>query len=105
MLHYRRRNSTEPMPTPQSSPVHALVGFCNYSYDRRGHVDTPKLRALLSSFNESYIYLYLRIFNEANPALLRSFMEREQINPSNLLLIYRILQERGYDLRDLPSLL
>ena len=105
MLHYRRRNSTEPVPTPQGSPVHALVGFCNYSYDRVGHVDTPMLRSLLLSFNESYIYLYLRIFNEANPALLRSFMEREQINPSNLMHIYHILRERGYDLRDLPSLL
>jgi len=105
MLHYRRRNSSEPVPTPQSRPVHALVGMCNYSYDRSGHIDTSMLRSLLSSFDESYIYLYLRIFNEANPSLLRSFMELERIDRSNVLGIYHILRERGYDLRDLPSLL
>ena len=105
MLHYRRRNSDEPVSTPQGRPVHALVGFCNYSYDRSGHVDTSMLRSLLSTFNESYIYLYLRIFNEANPDLLRSFMEHEHINRTDVLNIYDILRERGYDLRDLPSLL
>ena len=105
MLQYRRRNSTEPVPTPQGSPVHALVSFCNYSYDRSGHVNTSMLRSLLSSFNESYIHLYLRLFNEANPALIRSFMEHEHISRSNVLHIYHILNERGYDLRDIPSLL
>ena len=105
MLHYTRRNATEPAPVQQGRSVHALVGFCNYSYDRRRHIDTSTLRTILSSFHESYIYLYLRLFNETNPTLLRSFMERENIEFSSVADIYRILQERGYDLRDLHSLL
>ena len=105
MLYYRRRNATEPVPVQQGRAVHALVGFCNYSYDRRGQIDTQTLHVILSSFDESYIYLYLRLFNEANPAMLRSFMEREHILPSEVLNIYRTLRERGYDLRDLPALL
>ena len=105
MLHYRRRNSTEPAPVQHGRAVHALVGFCNYSYDRRRHIDTSRLRAILSSFDEAYIYLYLRLFNEANPALLRSFLGQEDIDISIVANIYRTLQRRGYDLRDLRSIL
>ena len=105
MLHYRRRNSTEPMPVRQGGSVHALVGFCNYSYDRRSHIDASTLRNILSSFDASYIYLYLRLFNEASPTLLRSFIERERIDVSAILNIYQILRERGYDLRELAPLL
>jgi len=105
MLRYRRRNATEPVPVQRGRAVHALVGFCNYSYDRSRHVDTARLRAILSSFDENYIHLYLRLFNEANPPLLRSFLDRENIDRSRVANIYRILRERGYDLRDLRSIL
>ncbi|WP_294956480.1 hypothetical protein [Sulfurovum sp.] len=59
MLQYRQRNSVESVPGQQGRSVHTFVGFCNYSYDRRRHIDTSMLCSFLSSFNE------------ANPALLR----------------------------------
>ena len=105
MLHYRRRNSNEPAPVQCGRAVHALVGFCNYSYDRSKLIDTTRLHAILSSFDENYIYLYLRLFNEANPPLLRSFLLQENIDRTRVVNIYRILRERGYDLRDLRSIL
>ena len=105
MLHYRRRNSDEPMPVQQSSSVPALVGFCNYSYDRQFHIDTETLRNILLSFNENYIYLYLRIFNESSSSMLRSFMELENISPQSLISIYRTLLDRGFDLRELNKIL
>jgi len=105
MLHYRRRNSNEPIQVQQSVSVPALVGFCNYSYDRQNHIDRETLRNILSSFNEDYIYLYLRIFNEASSSMLHSFMELENINPQSLISIYRTLLDRGFDLRELNKIL
>ena len=105
MLHYRRRNRDEPLPMQQNNSVPALVGFCNYSYDRQNHIDRETLRNILLSFNEDYIYLYLRIFNEASSVMLRSFMELENINPQSLISIYRTLLDRGFDLRELNKIL
>ena len=105
MLQYRRRNSNEPLPVQQDSCVPGLVGFCNYSYECQSHIDTETLRNILLSFNENYIYLYLRIFNEATPTLLRSFMELENINSANIISIYQTLFNRGFDLRELNKIL
>jgi len=104
MLQYRRRNSTA-APIQAHSHVPALVGLCNWSYDRNSRIDSRALRNILTSFSPDYIHLYLRIFNEASPQMLSSFIEYGNLDTAHIESIYHTLQERGYDLRDLNEIL
>jgi hypothetical protein len=101
MLQYRRRNQTTPAPERSMTPVHALVGLCNWSYDRDRRIDTQTLKNILGTFSPEHIYLYLRIFNEGSPRLLSSFIQYEHLDPSRVDAIYRLLRDQGYDLREL----
>ncbi len=105
MLQYRRRDAATSQPMSSGNTVPALVGLCNWSYDRSRRVDSRILRDILTSFSPDHIHLYLRIFNEASPQMLTSFMEYAGLETSRVETIYRVLEERGYDLRDLNDLL
>jgi len=104
MLQYRRRNSSAPAPQRDRS-VPALVGLCNWSYDPSRHIDTDRLRRILSSYSPEYTHIYLRIFNEATPQMLATFLDVAQLDTSALATIYERLRQRGFDLRNLDEIL
>jgi len=99
MLNYRRRNSDMPMPTVTNTRNHPLLTFINWSYARSRQIDSLTLRNILSSFNENYIHLYLRLFNEIPTEVIHSFMTQENINKNTLDQIHHRLNNRGFDLR------
>ena len=100
MLYYRRRNSNEPLPKKRKH-AHALVGLVNWSYDRKKHLNEEKLKELLLKVDDRYLHIYLRIINEASPAVLHSFMEKHNIDFSCIENIHKVLEEKGCDIREL----
>jgi len=100
MLHYRRRNSTEPAPR-QRMHRHPLLTLVNWSYDRRRHLDEERLREILSRFDERYAHIYLRIFNEVPAEVLWSFVAENGLDESDIENIYNRMHRFGVDLRPL----
>jgi len=99
MLQYRRRNSDMPIPSVVHTRNHPLLTFINWSYDRSKQIDSATLRNILLSFDENYIHLYLRLFNEIPSEVIHSFMTQENINKNTLDQIHHRLNNRGFDLR------
>ena len=98
MLHYRRRNSDEPLPEIKTNR-HPFLTYVNWSYDKNQHFDTEQLRNMLSAYNERYVNIYFRIFNEIPRNVVESFMEQENLDTAILADIYRALSHLNLDLR------
>ena len=101
MLYYRRRNSDTPLPPLVHTQNHPLLTYCNWSYDRSRHIDTATLRNILSQFDERFIHIYLRLINETPGNIIDSFMSQEHLDPTILSQVRNILNQRGFDLKDL----
>jgi hypothetical protein len=99
MLQYRRRNSDMPIPTVTYTRNHPLLTFINWSYVRNRQIDTLTLRSIFSNFNEDYIHIYLRLFNEIPREVINSFLMQENLNKNLLDQIHHRLNNRGFDLR------
>ena len=99
MLQYRRRNSDMPIPSIVRTRNHPLLTFINWSYDRSRQIDSITLRTILSSFDENYIHLYLRLFNEIPREVIHSFLIQENLDKNILDQIHHRLSNRGFDLR------
>jgi len=100
MLHYRRRNSTEPAPARRMHR-HPLLTYLNWSYDRSRHLDMQQLREILAQFDERYAHIYLRLFNEVPREIVSSFMREESIDERVLAELYHAMLRLGADLRPL----
>ncbi len=98
MLHYRRCNSDEPLPEIKTNR-HPFLTYVNWSYDKNQHFDTEQLRNMLSAYNERYVNIYFRIFNEIPRDVVESFMEQENLDAAILADIYRELSRLNLDLR------
>jgi hypothetical protein len=98
MLHYRRRNSTEPAPVRRMNR-HPLLTYINWSYDRSRHLDERQLREVLRRFDERYAHLYMRLFNEVPREVLFSYLDHEGIDGSVLTDIHQAMSRLGIDLR------
>ncbi len=98
MLHYRRRNSNEPIPQIETNR-HPFLTYVNWSYDKNQHFNTEQLRNMMSAYNEQYANIYLRIFNEIPRDVVESFMEQENLDTAVLADIYRALSQLNLDLR------
>jgi hypothetical protein len=101
MLQYRRRNSNTPLQPRTNIARHPLLTYCNWSHDRSRHINTRRLRNILTRFQNNYIHFYIRMINETPRSVVDSFIEQEQLNPNTLENIYDILNTRGFDLREL----
>ena len=100
MLHYRRRNSDEPVPQRRMHR-HPLLTLVNWSYDRNRHLDEEQLTEILSRFDERYAHIYLRIFNEVPREALWSFVAENGLRESDIESIYDEMHRFGVDLRPL----
>jgi len=100
MLHYRRRNSTKPIPTRRINR-HPLLTYINWSYDQSRHLNSQQLREMLTQFNESYAHLYIRLFNEVPREVIYSYLRQERIDIRVLANIYQATSQLGIDLRPL----
>ena len=98
MLHYRRRNATEPAPVRRMNR-HPLLTYINWSYDRNRHLDDRQLREILTQFDERYAHIYMRLFNEVPREVVSSYLDQEGIDESILADIYRAMHQLGVDLR------
>ncbi|WP_353662635.1 hypothetical protein [Hydrogenimonas sp. SS33] len=98
MLHYRRRNSTEPAPARRMNR-HPLLTYLNWSYDRSRHLNAQQLREILTQYDERYAHLYMRLFNEVPRDVVSSYLRQERIDSSVLADIYRAMSRLGIDLR------
>jgi hypothetical protein len=98
MLHYRRRNSIEPIPTRRINR-HPLLTYINWSYDQSRHLNAQQLREMLTEFNERYAHLYMRLFNEVPREVIYSYLRQERIDTSVLANIYQATSRLGIDLR------
>ena len=97
MLHYRRRNSTEPAPVRRMSR-HPLLTYINWSYDRNRHLDAQQLREILTKFDERYSHIYIRLFNEVPRDVVSSYLQQEGIDKNTLAEIHRTMHRQGIDL-------
>ncbi len=104
MFGYRRKDSSA-QPPQKTVSIPALVTLCNYSYDPSRHIDTQTLRKILTTYSPKYTYLYLRIFNEASPRMIASFIHHVRLDPDNIRAIYERLRQREFALRPLDELL
>lgn len=98
MLHYRRRNSTEPAPVRRMNH-HPLLTYLNWSYDRSRHLNAQQLREILTQYDEQYAHLYMRLFNEVPRDIVSSYLREEGIDNSVLADIYQAMSRLGIDLR------
>jgi len=101
MLQYRRRNSSIPLQPRVASARHPLLTYCNWTNHRSRHITEITLRSMLTSFQDKYIPFYLRMINETPRRVVDSFIEQEHLNSHILEDIYHILDNRGFDLRNL----
>ena len=101
MLQYRRRNSNTPLQHETNITRHPLLTYCNWSHDSSRHIDTQRLRNILTRFQDNYIHFYLRIINDTPRNVVNSFIVQEHLHPNTLENIYQILNNRGFDLKNL----
>lgn len=101
MLQYRRRHSNTPLQPRTIISRHPLLTYCNWSYDSSRHIDISTLRDILTHFQDNYIHFYLRIINETPRRVVDSFIEQENLDAHILENIYTILNQRGFDLKEL----
>jgi len=94
MLQYRRRNSDMPIPTVTHIRNHPLLTYVNWSYDRTRQIDTLTLRSIFLNFNENYIHIYLRLFNEIPREVIHSFLIQENLDKNILDQIHHRLSNR-----------
>ena len=98
MLHYRRRNSNEPVQQIVTNR-HPFLTYVNWSYGKNQHFNTEQLRNMLSAYNKRYANIYFRIFNEIPRDMVESFMEQENLDAAILADLYHTLSRLNLDLR------
>lgn len=67
---------------------HPVIGYCNWSFDKRNHLSETQLVEALHRFSRRYVPYYVRLFNETPPALLEDFVESHHISESEIESIY-----------------
>lgn len=67
---------------------HPIIGYCNWSFDKKNHISETQLVDALHRFSRRYVPYYVRLFNETPPALLEDFVESHNISDSEIQRIY-----------------
>lgn len=67
---------------------HPIVGYCNWSFDKKNHISEAELVEALHQFDSKCIPYYVRLFNETPPALFREFTNINNISENEVEAIY-----------------
>ena len=67
---------------------HPIIGYCNWSFDKKNHLSETQLVEALHRFSRRYVPYYVRLFNETPPLLLEDFVESHNISGNEIQNIY-----------------